>query len=203
MDKLLNLFKSLQIDQGIIEGSREKKTYLSDLQSYFYDSSSVQNRLDENPLIYRVSSVTPAHGVGQMHYGLGQIMPGTIGSEFFMTRGHFHQDKQAAEIYITYTGKGILLLQNLQGECEIIKMEPNTIAYVPASTAHRTVNISNEPLTYLGIYPANAGHDYTTIEKDNFRNLILKQKNSYQIVNRSSLSKRYQSHGNPHIETPR
>ena len=34
--------------------------------------------------------------------------------------------------------------------------------YVPGHTGHRTANVGDTPLSYIGVYPARAGHDYGT-----------------------------------------
>ena len=45
-------------------------------------------------------------------------------------------------------------------------LTPESAVYVPGHTAHRTINTGDMPLTYLGIYPARAGHDYGVIADD-------------------------------------
>jgi glucose-6-phosphate isomerase len=55
---------------------------------------------------------------------------------------------------------------------------------VPGYTAHRTVNVGDEPLVYLGIYPANAGHDYGQIAKRNFRQMVLAGAQGPELVDR-------------------
>jgi glucose-6-phosphate isomerase len=54
------------------------------------------------------------------------------------------------------------------GGCSTIEIEPGTIAYVPPNHAHRTVNTGSEELVFLGVYPADAGHDYESIEQSGF-----------------------------------
>jgi glucose-6-phosphate isomerase len=47
------------------------------------------------------------------------------------------------------------------------------VVYVPGYTAHRTINTGAIPLVYLGVYPAQAGHDYGSIAHKNFDNVVL------------------------------
>jgi glucose-6-phosphate isomerase len=54
---------------------------------------------------------------------------------------------------------------------------------VPPCWAHRLVNTSpDEELVTYFVYPANAGHDYGTIEKQGYRKLILNQNDEPTIV---------------------
>ena len=48
------------------------------------------------------------------------------------------------------------------------------IVYVPGFVAHRTINVGDEPLVYVGIYPAKAGHDYGAIAKRNFNEVVIR-----------------------------
>jgi glucose-6-phosphate isomerase, archaeal len=149
---------------------------LSQLLNVFADTNAFQKVLVEqnNPLIYSVSSVAPADGDGQLHYGLGTVMPGKIGKEYFMTRGHYHAWRPAAEVYVVLSGTGLMLLEDEGGDSgELVSMIPNSIIYVPGYTAHRTINTGLVPLTYLGIYPAEAGHDYDSLADTNFRHVVI------------------------------
>jgi len=58
------------------------------------------------------------------------------------------------------------------------RLEPlgaGQIVYVPGHTAHRTMNTGSEPLTYFGVYPANAGHDYGAIAERNFHKILVEE----------------------------
>ena len=61
-------------------------------------------------------------------------------------------------------------------ESVVVDLLPNSTVYVPSNTAHRTVNVGDVPLVFLGIYPAGAGHDYGAIAEHNF-NLVIIAKN--------------------------
>ena len=57
----------------------------------------------------------------------------------------------------------------------MVLLQPNSVVYVPGHTAHRTMNTGDEPLVYLGVYPATAGHDYGVIARRNFRSIVVKR----------------------------
>src|SRR5437868_3222162 len=158
----------LDVRSGTIAGAPLTRRYLADLPGVFADARSYQLALElGNPLVYTISRVELAQGDGQLHYGLGVLMPGKVGREFFLTRGHFHQWRAAAEVYVGLRGQGVMLLEDEQ-ESRCLPLEPNQVVYVPGNTAHRTINTGAEPLVYLGVYPAAAGHDYGALEERNF-----------------------------------
>ena len=141
-----------------------------------------------DPLLYRVSAFEPAGGDGDLHYGAAIVMPGRIGAEYFMTKGHLHAWREAAEFYIGLSGEGVMLLEEEDsGASRLAPLQPNAVVYVPGRTAHRTMNTGNVPLTYLGVYPAKAGHDYAAIAARNFRAVVLERAGRPALIQRNSL----------------
>jgi len=61
-------------------------------------------------------------------------------------------------------------------------MSPGKIVYVPGYYAHRSVNIGDEPLISLPVYPADAGHDYKTIEVEGFRHILVAQNGKPTVI---------------------
>lgn len=177
---------------GEIAGAPVVKRHLGDLRGCFADAAAFAAALArENSLVYTVASVTPAEGEGDLHYGIGRIMPGRIGEEYFMTKGHLHSWREAAEVYIGLSGEGMLLLEDeATGESRMAELRPNGVVYVPGHTAHRTVNVGGGPLTYLGVYPAKAGHDYGAIAKHNFRCVMVERNGKPVMVERKELISR-------------
>jgi glucose-6-phosphate isomerase len=67
-----------------------------------------------------------------------------------------------------------MLLEDEQtSESRLEPLGAGKVVYVPGHTAHRTMNTGNEPLTYFGVYPAYAGHDYGAIAERNFRKILV------------------------------
>jgi len=124
-----------------------------------------------------------------LHYAMGLIMPGKIGREYFMTKGHLHAWRPAAEFYFGLSGDGMMLLEDERtAESRLVPLRPHHAVYVPGHTAHRTMNTGRTPLTYLGIYPAKAGHDYDAIAKRNFRCVVIERNGQPAMIERNSIS---------------
>ncbi|MBL9215183.1 MAG: cupin domain-containing protein [Opitutaceae bacterium] len=165
---------------------------LADLRGCFADVPAYEAALArDNPLIYAVTAVEPAAGDGQLHYGLGVLYPGRVGDEYHLTKGHHHAHRPAAEVYVGLAGAGAMLLEDeATGESRLVPLARNTVVYVPGHTAHRTINTGAEPLVYLGIYPANAGHDYAVVGQRNFRQVVVDRGGLPTLVERAVLSLR-------------
>ncbi|MDA3874882.1 MAG: cupin domain-containing protein [Kiritimatiellae bacterium] len=150
---------------------------LSDLRGCFADTEAYEAaRKSDDPVLYEVTAIEPATGDGQLHYGLGILYPGKIGNEYYLTKGHLHSHRPAAEIYVGLKGQGVMLLEDeASGESRMASLAANQVVYVPGHTAHRTLNTGTEPLMYLGIYPSNAGHDYGAIAELNFSHLVIER----------------------------
>ena len=171
---------------GEVLGAAPKLRFLDSLKNYFLDVIACQGILQSvNPMVYSVTSVEPASGDGQLHYGLGKLMPGKVGREYYFTAGHFHAYRPAAEFYIGLSGSGLMLLEHeTSGECQVLPLTSNQVVYVPGFTAHRTVNCGKKPLTYLGVYPAQAGHDYGMIAERNFSKVVVEVKGEPVVMDR-------------------
>ena len=175
---------------GLIEGATLVERRLSQLEGCFADEIAYRTMLTEaDPVVYSVSSLEPAKGDGDLHIGIGQIMPGRVGAEYFLTRGHFHSWREAAEIYIGLAGEGMMLLESEDNEMQAVPLLAQSIVYVPGHTAHRTVNAGTEPLVYLGIYPAKAGHDYGAIKENNFSQVVLDELGKAVVKKRQDVLK--------------
>ena len=105
-----------------------------------------------------------------------------------MTKGHLHRWREAAELYIGLSGKGVMLLEDeATGESRMLPLEPGMAVYVPGHTGHRTANVGDKPLTYIGVFPARAGHDYGAYAERNFRFAIVDEDGQPTMIKRDSL----------------
>ena len=95
------------LETGMIEGCPLTVRRLSDLQGSFADEQAYRAALAlGDPVVYTVSGVEVPAEDGQLSYGLGLINPGKIGREYYLTKGHFHAWRPAAEVYIGLAGEG-------------------------------------------------------------------------------------------------
>jgi glucose-6-phosphate isomerase len=165
------------------------RRHLSDLRGRFCNAAAYDLALKGgDPLVYTVAAFAPADGAGDLHCGLGILYPGRIGDEYYLTAGHLHARREAAEFYIGLAGEGVLLLEDeATGESRIVPLRANGTVYVPGHTAHRTINTGSVPLAYLGVTPANAGHDYAPIAERNFRCVVVERNGLPAMLPRPSL----------------
>ena len=99
-----------------------------------------------------------ARTAAELPQSVTTILPGNLGGEFYMTKGHQHPDPQG-EIYLCLRGTGGLL--TFDGtRTSWIEMTPGVIGYMPPGWAHRSVNTGSEEYQFLAVYPGSAGHDY-------------------------------------------
>ncbi|MCA9968729.1 MAG: hypothetical protein KC425_00865 [Anaerolineales bacterium] len=172
-----------------INGRSPQTRHLNQLQDIFIDQEAFAAARQQrgNPLVYSVTSIAPADGDGQLHYGIGKLMPGRIGDEYYMTKGHYHAWRPAAEVYICFSGEGLMLLEHeASGESQLHPFVANSIIYVPGFTAHRTINVGDTPLTYVGIYPAAAGHDYGAVAERNFKKVVVARNGRPTLLDRET-----------------
>ena len=157
---------STQIDlqTGVLDPERAlAERYLHDLTGYFLEEDGAEDRL-----IYTVS-LMPVPRTGDEILSSTTVMyPGTVGREFHMTKGHFHATWRRSEIYLTFSGEGVLLMATEGGEHREEPMLPGVANYIPGGWAHRSVVTGGEPLVFLATYIGDAGYDYGTIEERGF-----------------------------------
>lgn len=189
MMKIEQLLSRFDPATGKIAGAKIVERRLADLRGCFADTAAFDEALNkDNELVYSVGAIEPADGEGALHYGVGLIMPGKIGTEYFMTKGHLHAWRPAAEFYFGLSGEGVMLLEDEDaGESRIVPLVPNAAVYVPGRTAHRTVNTGLVPLTYIGVYPARAGHDYAAIARRNFSRVVVERDGRPAMIERGAL----------------
>lgn len=155
---------------------------LSDMADMYEDAEAV--RAAGDPVIYKVYEKKIPELAGELQWCMSVTMPGMIGREYFMTKGHYHEVRQTAEIYLCLRGSGYMLMETEDGRCKAVEMRPDVAVYVPAGWAHRSVNTGHEPLISFCVYPGNAGHDYGTIETEGFRKRIVEIDGQPTIVDK-------------------
>lgn len=160
------------------------KRNLSKMAGQYLDQDAFEAQLTEDDkLLYEVYELEVPEKSGEILHGISIVHPGKIGNEFFMTKGHYHTVLETAEIYYTLSGSGYMIMETPEGDWAVEKLIPGSVLYVPPRWAHRSVNIgSNEDLVMFFAYPANAGHNYASIETQGFRKLVLDINGKAEIV---------------------
>ena len=157
---------------------------LSALRGQFDDPETYDQMLAEGDrLIYEVYEIARPQMEGELMMGISIVHPGKVGREFFMTKGHFHSILETSEIYYCLRGEGYMVMETPEGDACVEALAPGKVLYVPPRWAHRSVCTSRqEDLVTFFAYPANAGHDYGTIERQGFRKLVVDGPNGPEIV---------------------
>ena len=157
---------------------------LSALRGQFLDQPAYEQMLaGEDSLLYEVYEIKRPQVAGELLTGISIVHPGKVGREFFMTKGHYHQVLDTAEVYLCQNGEGFMVMENPEGEWAVERLAPGKVLYVPPRWAHRSVCTSRQAdLVTFFIYPGHSGHDYGTIEQQGFRKLVLDGPNGIEIV---------------------
>lgn len=147
---------------------------LRDVQEIFSNRKACAS-LDPETVVYEVESWFPVteDTEGGLFTGITHILPGQVGNEYFMTKGHFHQIRNRSEYYFGIQGTGMLLLMDEDRVTRAEKMYPGSIHYIPGHTAHRTANTGNTVLSFGAVWLADAGHDYETIRQQGFSRILI------------------------------
>lgn len=156
---------------------------LSALKGVFEDQDEF-NYMDPNTLVYRVQcQFKEQEGTeGGLFFGTSYVYPGSVGDEYFMTKGHFHSKRNRAEYYWCVQGEGMLILMDEQRNCWAEKMYPGSLHYIAGKIAHRIANIGETVLVVGACWPSDAGHDYDSIMKDGFSARLKKINGEAKLV---------------------
>jgi glucose-6-phosphate isomerase, archaeal len=182
--KLMNPF-SVEID--LKSGAmRKAKNHLvrraSDMKGHYANKKALDSLISKgNPVHYEVFEVPVPETYGHLMYCISKLLPGKVGDEFFMTKGHYHDVIETGEIYLCLRGEGFMLMKTADGKCKAEKMSRGKMVYVPPFWAHRSVNTGKEPLISFCVYNAEAGHNYGDIETEGFPKRIRTRKGKITI----------------------
>ena len=146
-------------------GRYEKR--LSDLAGLYADAAAFEALLREggDRVVYAVEDLRPSAAPGDMIFGVTRMAAGTVGGEFFMTRGHIHARADRPEIYYGESGAGLMLMESPAGETRLVEVGPRVVCYVPPFWIHRSVNVGADDLVMTFAYPADSGQDYDIIAR--------------------------------------
>lgn len=147
---------------------------LKDLSGIFQDEKTFGSMGPEQ-IAYTVQAWLPvAEGTpGGLFFGVSTIMPGKVGSEYFMTKGHFHAQSDRAEFYWGVQGKGMLILMDRDRHTWGEEIYTGSLHYIGSEIAHRLANTGSENLVVGACWPSDAGHNYEEIAATGFSARLL------------------------------
>lgn len=156
---------------------------LKDLEGIFQDEKAF-GEMDGEQLIYTVQSWLPlSEGTsGGLFFGTTTLMPGKVGNEYFMTKGHFHSKRDRAEFYWCVQGQGMLILMDRDRNSWAEEMYSGSLHYIPGDVAHRVANTGNSSLIFSACWPADAGHNYEEIVQNGFSGLLIEEEGTPVLV---------------------
>lgn len=176
---------------GLSRRYSSTKRYLSDMKGMFSDEQNFEKILEnEDPLIYEFYELGVPEDPGDIAFGTSIVYPGKVGSEYYMTKGHFHTILDTGEVYFCLSGKGYMMMENSEGKTVEKELKKGMSVYCPKGYAHRSVNTGDEPLVTFFAFRADAGHDYMTIETKGFRKLLLEKNGSTEAVDNPKWKKK-------------
>ncbi len=161
----------LNLDDYSLKGTHifNQHKKLKDLSGIFGDEKAFTG-MNPEQTAYTVQAWLPVkEGTsGGLFFGATTLMPGKVGDEYFMTRGHFHNLSDRSEYYWGVKGKGVLILMDRDRRTWGEEMLPGSLHYIPAHVAHRVANTGSSNLIFGACWPSDAGHNYEEISVNGF-----------------------------------
>ncbi|WP_278103128.1 glucose-6-phosphate isomerase [Microbacterium proteolyticum] len=169
---------------GLADSRPSLRRPLSAMRDMYADAEAVERGIAAgDPLTYEFYDMGVPSLETEVAYGTSITYPGKVGDEFHMTKGHFHERLESAEIYFCLSGRGLMLMESPEGDVQVEEFAPGRAVYVPGRYAHRSINTSpDEPLITFFAFPGDAGHDYGTIETKGFRKIVVERDGAPVLV---------------------
>ncbi|MEV6127074.1 glucose-6-phosphate isomerase [Streptomyces violaceusniger] len=168
---------------GLSQSKKPLQRRISAMAGMYADQEAARRLAEEDVLVYEFFDMGVPQSSGEVAYGTSITYPGKVGDEYFMTKGHFHSVLDTAEIYYCLRGRGLMMMENPEGDVQWEEFTPGKGVYVPGRYAHRSINTSpDEPLITFFAFPGHAGHDYGTIESKGFRKIVVERDGAPAVV---------------------
>jgi glucose-6-phosphate isomerase, archaeal len=156
---------TVDIARGGLDGATGRyEKRLSELGGLYADEAGFTAALAYGDrIVYAVEDYRPSSRANDMIFGVTRMLPGKIGREYFMTRGHIHAKSNRPELYYGQKGRGLMLMESPDGEVRVAEIAAGSACYVPPFWIHRSINNGDDDLVMLFAYPADSGQDYEVI----------------------------------------
>lgn len=172
-------------EQGRLAGSNGRyEKFVPDLAGLYRDAGAYADRLaaDDGAPVYWVETTQTEDGPGGLITGISVLEPGTVGEEYAMTRGHLHAVSDRSELYVGLYGEGVMVLDTVDGQSQVVEVRPGQAVYVPGHWVHRSVNVGTGRFATLFCYAADAGQDYGIIERaGGMKSLVVVDGDGYSV----------------------
>jgi glucose-6-phosphate isomerase, archaeal len=177
VEELVPFTTLLDLATGELDPDREPAVRtLEDLDGFFQQATA------GGGVVYRVYPIPVPETNSEVMCSTTVMEPGQVEDEFYLTKGHFHVQRDRSETYISLAGEGRLVMATEDGRHVVEPMRRGTVNYIPGGWAHRSVNVGGDQLVFFAAYIGDAGHDYETIERKGFPVLVIKGRNGPEIV---------------------
>ena len=170
----------------IAQATAHYEKHLSDLRGLFLDAADLDRRIREenDPLCYENYAFNQSQAAGDLFFGTTIIYPGKVGSEYHLTRGHYHNKRNHAETYQALSGCGVVLFEQEDGTTCSAELTPGKVTYVPPYWAHRSINTGDAPVVFLWTCSVEAGHDYSALGSRGMRQVVVERNGVPMIEDR-------------------
>lgn len=165
------------------DGVTTVRRTIGELKGLFADEVA-RAALPQDRLAYRVEAHMPVPGGtrGGLFFGTSYLEPGLVGEEYMITKGHFHEVIDTAEYYWGIAGEGTLILMDEDRNTRAEEVSPGSLHYIPGRVAHRLANTGKTTLVVGACWPADAGHDYSSIARLGFSARLLRVEGRPHLV---------------------
>jgi len=168
-------FSSVREDAVLETGTKR----LKDISGKFYDVSG----MDPETVLYRVTCDNGDPAVPtSLSFGVTEIEPVLVNGECAFTKGHWHTNEEAEEIYEGDAGEGLLMYMDHQGNCWCEKVFPGSIHHIRGSYAHRLINTGDTLFRVRCTWPPCAGHNYAAVDAMPFAFRVFKTEGRIRVV---------------------
>lgn len=159
---------TIGVDGSMAGASGSYTKRLGDMAGVYRDAEAYAEQVatrGADTVVYTVQEHRNVTDAGALIIGTSTLLPGRVGEEFAVTRGHLHARPDRAELYHCLSGRGVMLLETVDGRTEAVPLVAGEAVHVPGHWVHRSVNTGDEPFVTLFCYPADAGQDYELIQR--------------------------------------
>lgn len=205
--KLKDNFK-LELDISLLGGEFGART-IRDMKEVFKDKVKLSNA----PLYFMYRNIRKrAHeemiAESNIQYDMSVILPGTVGTEYNKTLGHYHPKKEGtdveySEVYGVVSGQAIFLLQKQNSNKDeledviLVSVSEGEKIIMPPGYGHIIINTSNLPLITSNWVGTDFSRDYDQMKEKHGGAYYLIQNPKSKILN----SKQYQIAKNPNYKS--